>query len=144
MTLTLPNLSTQFPSSRPRKQLGEAYVNKSNALIQAAFKLTLNEHRLILAAIAKLDSRRISIRPGYDQISKVRIYATEFAETFGVSSKDAYRMIREGANQLYERSVQTFDGSVRGRFRWISKEEYAYDDLGLMTFLFLAHPSTVS
>ena len=33
-------------------------VTKSNELIEAGYKLTLNEQRLILAAIAQIDSRK--------------------------------------------------------------------------------------
>lgn len=116
---------TKYPTSRVRQNLGDAYVNKSNALIRSSYRLTLNEQRVILASIAKLDSRRIAIRPGFDQISRIRIYAQEFAETFDISQKDAYNALREGAAKLYDRSVQTYDGKVKGRFRWIMKEEYA-------------------
>lgn len=93
--------------------------------MRGSYRLTLNEQRVILASIAKLDSRRTAIRPGYDQISRIRIFASEFGETFGLSPKDAYSALREGAAKLYDRSVQTYDGKVKGRFRWIMKEEYA-------------------
>lgn len=116
---------TKYPTARPRQNLGDAYVNKSNALVRGSYRLTLNEQRVILASIAKLDSRRTAIRPGYDQISRIRIFASEFGETFGLSPKDAYSALREGAAKLYDRSVQTYDGKVKGRFRWIMKEEYA-------------------
>lgn len=115
----------QFPSTRPRANLGNAYVNKSNALIRASYKLTMNEQRVILASVAKLDSKRLGQSGSRDQISRIRIYASEFSETFNVSSKDAYAALREGSAKLYDRSVQTFDGKVKERFRWILKESYA-------------------
>ena len=115
----------KYPTTSRRENLSEYYVNKSNALVQASYRLSLNEHRILLCAVAKLDSKRISISPRADQISRVRIYATEFAQTFGVPTNIAYKSIKEGAAKLYERTVQTFDGRVKERFRWITKEAYA-------------------
>lgn len=115
----------RFPTSRPVSNLGNAYVNKSNALIRASYKLSLNEQRVILASVAKLDSRRLAQSNTRDQISRIRIYASEYSETFNISPKDAYAALREGSAKLYDRSVQTFDGKVKERFRWILKESYA-------------------
>lgn len=115
----------KFPSTRPVSNLGNAYVNKSNALIRASYKLSLNEQRVVLASVAKLDSRRMAQSGTRDQISRIRIYASEYSETFKVSPKDAYAALREGSARLYDRSIQTFDGRVKERFRWILKESYA-------------------
>jgi hypothetical protein len=73
--------------------LSDHLISKSNSLVRASYKLSLQEQRLILAAISKLDSRKLGIRPGHDQ-SHVRITAAEFAETFGISTKNAYEELR--------------------------------------------------
>lgn len=92
-------------------------VTKSNHLIEASYKLTLNEQRLILAAIAKIDSRK-------DIPSNVRIEAQEFAQTFDLPANKAYEYLAEAADKLYDRDIQTFDGRVNTRFRWLSARTY--------------------
>ena len=71
-------------------------VTKSNDLIEASYKLTLNEQRLVLLAIARLDSRKPMPN------GKLTIRAVEFAETFAVEPKHAYAALEEAATRLYE------------------------------------------
>ena len=48
-------------------------IVKSNALIQASYKLSLNEQRLVLLAVAGLNSKRPGVRPGFNQVDDIRI-----------------------------------------------------------------------
>ncbi|EKT4485241.1 TPA: replication initiation protein, partial [Pseudomonas aeruginosa] len=50
-------------------------VTKSNSLIAASYRLTLNEHRLVLAAISQIDPRKPLPRP-------IRVCAHDFAELY--------------------------------------------------------------
>ena len=59
-------------------------VVKSNALIQASYKLTLNEQRLVLLGVSMLDSRRPGIRPGFNQVEGIRITAEAYAERYAM------------------------------------------------------------
>jgi len=103
--------------------LSDHLISKSNSLVRASYKLSLQEQRLILAAISKLDSRKLGIRPGHDQ-SHVRITAAEFAETFGISTKNAYDELRSATNDLFERKITEIDGKQTTKLRWVSKVRY--------------------
>ena len=57
-------------------------VTKSNDLVIAAYKLTLNEQRLLLAAIAQIDPRKPMPRP-------ITITAHDFADQYQLPVKQA-------------------------------------------------------
>lgn len=92
------------------------WIAKSNHLIEAAYKLTLQEQRLLLLALSKIDSRKPLINP-------IRIYAGEFAATYSMDEKQAYDAIKAAASTLYERTVRIISGSGKKTkdtdFRWI-------------------------
>jgi plasmid replication initiation protein len=92
-------------------------VTKSNVLVNASYKLTLNEQRLILACIAQIDSRRSSVveQPATarrdsaltDQLWKIKVTAADFARTFRINPRDAYDELRSATRDLYERTIRT-------------------------------------
>lgn len=98
-------------------------VTKSNSLVRAGYKLTLQEQRLILAAISKLDSRRPGLHPRNDQ-ARVRITALEFANTFGIDRRKAYEELKTATNELFERKITQIDGKQTTKLRWVSKVDY--------------------
>lgn len=96
-------------------------VTKSNYLVEAGYKLSLNEQRLILSAIAQLDGRK-PIPKDNDFI----ITAAEFSDTFGIPIKQAYETLEDATSRLYERDIKTYDraAKTRGRFRWVDSVKY--------------------
>lgn len=96
-------------------------VTKSNRLIEASYKLSLNEQRLILSAIAQLDGRK-----PIPKDNDFTITASEFSKTFGIPIKQAYETLDDAASRLYERDIKTHDqiAKVRGRFRWVDSVKY--------------------
>lgn len=98
-------------------------VSKSNSLVRASYKLLLQEQRLVLAAISKLDSRKSHMTPRNNQ-TKVRITAIEFANTFGIDRRKAYEELREATNELFERKITEIDGKKTTKARWVSKVQY--------------------
>lgn len=113
-------------------------VVKSNALIQASYKLTLNEQRLILLAVAGLNSKRPGVRPGFTQVDGIRITADEFREAWNLSSKDAYTALRDATNELYERSIVEVKGKRITKDRWVSRVRY-HDGEGWAELSFSPH-----
>jgi plasmid replication initiation protein len=103
--------------------LAENIVSKSNSLIRASYKLALQEQRLILTAISKLDSRKLGITPKYDQ-TKVRVSALEFADLFGINPKKAYEELKDATSELFERKITEIDGKKTSKMRWVSKVVY--------------------
>lgn len=98
-------------------------VAKSNTLVHASYKLGLQEQRLVLAAISKLDSRRPSITPRGQQTT-IRVSAIEFADTFGIDRRKAYDELRDATNGLFERRITEIAGKKTTKTRWVDKVVY--------------------
>lgn len=105
-------------------------ITKHNSLIEASYKLSLNEQRLVLLCIARLDTRKPLPKDNLFTIT-----AKEFAKTFGIEEKHAYEALDEAASSLYERDIKTFDGKYRERFRWVCGVQY-HDNEGKVTLGF--------
>ena len=107
-------------------------VTKSNHLIEAGYRLSLNEQRLVLMAISKLDSRKPLPKDNDFTIS-----ASEFSIAFDIPLKQAYENLESAANRLYEQDIKTYDGlhKTRERFRWVDCVKY-WDGEGKVTLSF--------
>ena len=108
----------------------ELTVTKSNALIEASYKLTLNEQRIILATIAQLDPRRPLPKENHFEIT-----AEDFSKFFGVDEKNAYKELEEAASSLLKRVVKTSDGRLREHLSWLLFVRY-WDGEGRVTLGF--------
>ena len=110
--------------------LGNCVVGLSNALTRAGHALTLVEKRVVSAAVAVIDSRK-----GFKQhahlapLTKLRVTATEYAETFEVDEKNAYEHLKKAADHLFERYISIKQPAKKGeriiKFRWVSSVTYA-------------------
>ena len=101
-------------------------VVKSNSLIQASYRLSLGEKRLLLACIAKLDSKGVK----YAKDDGVTVTAREFTELFEIKSNNAYRDLEDAAEKLFERKI-TFDDKprkIKYVSRWASDMDYNYGE----------------
>jgi plasmid replication initiation protein len=103
-------------------------VYKSNNVIEAGFKLSLNEQKTILACIAKNDSRKpLSVETLFE------VTAKEFAEIAGVDIDHSYKALQEVADSLFSRYVvidnpNTANPKIkRIKTRWISSVAYMND-----------------
>lgn len=110
-------------------------VVKSNALIQASYRLSLNEQRLILLAVSGLRSQLPGVHPKFNQVDGIRITASEFAEAFNLPANKAYEALKEATNELYERSIVKISGKHVSKMRWVSAVEY-HDGEGWATLSF--------
>jgi plasmid replication initiation protein len=107
-----------------------ALVVKSNALVEASFRLGLNEQRLILACISQV--RRDN--PVTDQIM-YSISASEFSKICGIDPKTSYRELKLAALTLKRREVRiTKEPNGKGRHKktlvagWVQSIEYSEGD----------------
>lgn len=105
-------------------------VTKHNGLIEACYKLTLNEQRLVLLCVARLDSRK-----SLPKDNTFTVTAKEFAEIYGIEEKHAYKALDEASSALYEQDIKTYDGRYRERFRWVYGVKY-HDNEGKVTLGF--------
>jgi plasmid replication initiation protein len=103
-------------------------VVKSNRLIEASYRLSLNEQRIILYAICRAREEQKGLFPELP----VTISAEAFSNQFTLSDElsNVYRQLREAMDALFERSVTLHDtdpetnkNRVR-RVRWISEASY--------------------
>lgn len=113
------------------RKLGDLHVNMSNALTRAAHGLTLNEKRLMACCVAQLDSIRTARHPSYDQ-TRVKLKAEEFAETYSINPKIAYRELIAASDKLFKRHIRIMQKTPKGmkeiKFVWISGVEYHHGE----------------
>lgn len=111
-------------------------VYKSNKVIEAGYKLNLNEQRLILACIAKVNSTKpLSVTERFE------VTAKEFSTLFGINEDKSYQTLKEVAEQLFERYViiDNPDPDIPTlkytKTRWISSIDYL-PELGKISLYF--------
>lgn len=90
-------------------------ISKSNYLVEASYSLSLQEQRLILACLSKIDSRR-EIR------EEIELSASEYSDLMNIDIKNAYRELYKAARKLYERSIIVSDPEKIEEFRWVQKK----------------------
>ena len=105
-------------------------VTRHNHLIEASYKLSLNEQRLLYLCIAQLDPRKPIPKDNCFTVT-----AKEFSEQFPVNEKLVYKEIEEASKMLAERWVRTHDGRYREQFRWVFGVRY-HDNEGKVTLGF--------
>ena len=105
---------------------GKALVVKSNRLIEAGYRLTLVEQRIILMAI--VEARRT--QRGINGEDFVRITAKSYAQQFDVDESNAYLQMNEARKSLFNRQFVTYQpDEVTGykeviEARWLSAASY--------------------
>lgn len=81
-------------------------VYKSNKVIEASYRLSINEQKIILACIAKHDSTQ-----PLQATDTFKITAYEFAELTGIDINNAYKALDNAAKSLLKRCI-TIDNPI--------------------------------
>ena len=76
-------------------------VTKSNSLTKAAFSMTLDQKRVVLACIAKIADPRIELTPE----DEFTVTAPEICTLFGVDLKSAYTQLKEATLSLQKEVI---------------------------------------
>lgn len=100
--------------------MSDVVAYKSNALIEASYKLTLQEQRFLLVCISRLDSRLEG--PSPDSQKTMSITSSEFYDAFpGMGRQHAEMLLKEAIDRLWDRSVIIWNenNTKREEFRWI-------------------------
>lgn len=97
-------------------------VKKDNALINAAYTLTLAEQRLILLAVANATGQP-------DTLRGMSVNAKDYADRFQVTRQAAYMALAEATRQLFERRFSYQQINQRGNIeqvvsRWVQRVKY--------------------
>lgn len=93
-------------------------VVKSNQVIEASYRLSVVEQRLVLSAIAKI--------PKMCEVSDDEIYtvSVQDLQALGVHEKTAYRDLKEAVNRLYDRSISLDIDDKLIKMRWVQRIEF--------------------
>ena len=104
-------------------------VVKSNQVIEASYRLSVVEQRVVLSAIAKI--------PKMSEVSDDEIYtvSVQDLQALGVHEKTAYRDLKEAVNRLYERSISLDIDDKLIKMRWVQRIEFT-DNQGIIALRF--------
>lgn len=104
-------------------------VVKSNYVIEASYRLTLSEQRLILLCVEQIKKgQALSIADSFT------VSAMDFADMFNTPVKNVYRELQTVSDRLYERSVTVHNPDpdnpkiATTKTRWISSISYIPDE----------------
>ena len=92
-------------------------VVKSNQVIEASYRLTVIEQKVLLSAIAKI--------PKQVAVTDNEIYTVNISDLQNIGSheKTAYRELKQAVERLYDRSINFVDGSV-SKIRWVQRIDF--------------------
>ncbi|WP_061386729.1 replication initiation protein, partial [Salmonella enterica] len=98
--------------------MSDLIAYKSNALIEASYKLTLQEQRFLLVCISRLKSGEDANTP--DEQKTKTITAAEFHSAFpAMGRQKAETKLKEAIDRLWDRSVIIKNEEKREEFRWV-------------------------
>ncbi|MEG9482740.1 replication initiation protein [Mannheimia sp. HC-2023] len=92
-------------------------VVKANSLIEASYKLSIDEARILALTIGTMDP---TLNQKVFEFT-VADFVREFPE---ISIENAYKQIQTAVNRIYDRSVTTEDEKRETKFRWVSSRTY--------------------
>lgn len=98
----------------------KSLVVKDNALINAMCDLSLQATRFLAFAISKIDP--FNVNP--EKFLQMEINVQEFAETFNIDMKNAYKEVEILATQLQKKIIQFRRDDRRIKVGIISRQEY--------------------
>jgi plasmid replication initiation protein len=91
----------------------------SNSIIKAAYTLSLVERRLILLTLGGMQqSKSIDSQVFYS----ANIH--DYASLCGVTTKHAYKVIKDAADTLFDRYITVTEAGVVTKFRWVAEVRY--------------------
>lgn len=117
--------------------MNKELVVKDNALVNAAYKLTLTEQRLILLSIVVARKEE----KGINANNHLEISASDYMQLFDVTKQTAYEALKDAAKHLFSRDFNYQIVSKRNQVthvksRWVS--EVAYTDTAATVKLIFA------
>ena len=104
--------------TKSNKKSIEQTIVKSNAIINAHYKLTLAESRLLLACISQIDSTK-----AHDPSKPFLVHVSEIQDLVKEDSADnLYRDLKAAVGRLYERSIVVKTAEKTTKTRWVSEQ----------------------
>lgn len=100
-------------------------VSKSNSLIDASYKLNVQAQKLVLACLAKVDSRKSIPK-------EMSMTAIEFGELMGIEH-NAHRDLYKAADALFKSSITLYEGDEEIELYWIQRKAKKLKGQGKVT-----------
>lgn len=92
-------------------------IYKDNKIIEASYKLSLTEQRIVLLAISQVNS--------YEKLTEEKLFtitANEYSLVFSITKDEAFREMKKAMRYLSQRWVKVIDdGNETDEISWISK-----------------------
>jgi plasmid replication initiation protein len=92
-------------------------VRKSNSLVEASYKLSVNQQKIVLLLAS-------SIKPGDENFQPYQINIKEFAKLLGLKNKNFYGEIDALTSDLRNRELVLSSKQSLLRISWLSSVEY--------------------
>lgn len=93
-------------------------IYKDNKIIEASYKLSLTEQRIVLLAISQINSS--------EKLTEDKLFtltASEYSSVFSISKDEAFREMKKAMENLGSRWVKVIDdGDTIDKISWISKK----------------------
>jgi plasmid replication initiation protein len=96
-------------------------IVKSNYIIEASYKLSIGEQRIIYVLTSM-------IKPEDKEFKPYRINIKEFAEIIGVKTKDIYYQVHKYIESLRDRDLTIRKQNSVLKMKWLSSAEYFSND----------------
>ncbi|MBF0465628.1 MAG: replication initiation protein [Nitrospirae bacterium] len=103
-------------------------ITKSNRLVEARYKLTVNEQKLILWLISKIE-------PDDEDFKIYTLKITEFMDMLGIEHKGTYAEVQEITYRLMEKVLQIKEPAGLLQIAWFSSAQY-FDGKGYVELEF--------
>jgi plasmid replication initiation protein len=107
-------------------------ITKSHKVLEASYRLTLNEQRLVLLALTKVDPKNDKIDEN-GLTKEIKIHAKDFAKQFGL--KESSKQLIAAIDHLFDRSVTLIDNDEKVLKTRFITDASAYSD-GAVSFTF--------
>ena len=139
----MKHATEHLPATHRQRQSAAPKVTMSNALTRAAHGLSLPEMRLVALAVSKMNSRASATVPdGYGGTRPAplvsELHARDYAEAFGVSENDGYKILEKAAISLMRKHVTFYSEAHRRgskklkdtikRVQWVGSSEYVRNE----------------
>lgn len=93
-------------------------IYKDNRIIEASYRLSIREQRLVLLAISQINALE-----KLNENKVITITASEYSSVFGVDQKNAFRDMKWAMDQLFNQFIKVIVNEDKTEtFRWLSKK----------------------
>lgn len=101
--------------------INKKLIVKSNYIVEASYKLSLGEQRLIYVLTSMISSE-------VDEFKPYKFSVKEFTEILGTKSKDMYTQVAQYVESLREKELTIIKERSILKTKWLSSAEYFLDE----------------